>query len=427
MPVYALKLAADLKADRQRSDIAKEMFQKHGLGQDTTKEYLATYFPQRELKVLPPDKVNATIDEQLWGYRECVKNSEDWHAIVQRAEETRRKIGKTTVQLTAGMAPEQRRQIAIDRDREREKQGTAILQISLRMTHKQRSDVAIERELQNGSEKRSDIARKRMAQMAPKRRKRIAKRAEKTRIRRGKSLTQFWQRQTHEERKEISRRVRSIEKDAERSRRSRAMWKSKTAGQRKLIARKRNAELEKKGKAIWQIWERMTPEQRSETIQKRWAKLSSELRIEIARRAWESRKKEVEEKLARISILGLPELRLLNRAEESMFVTQYFEHFFLNRAFSPPIKTFSLPIEMFCKRMDYDDIKQECMLAILDALRRWDQEVDLNKLVNNSVVHHMYRYFAGERKYTAMLSHLEPDSAQSLLERDKTGRTPRKR
>ncbi|MEK6979124.1 MAG: hypothetical protein AABW86_02795 [Candidatus Micrarchaeota archaeon] len=71
------------------------------------------------------------------------------------------------------------------------------------------------------------------------------------------------------------------------------------------------------------------------------------MRTEIARRAWESRKEKIETPFERISILRLPELRLLSKAEESMFVTQYFEHFFFNRAHSPIIRTFTLPIEMF--------------------------------------------------------------------------------
>ncbi|MEK6979123.1 MAG: hypothetical protein AABW86_02790 [Candidatus Micrarchaeota archaeon] len=67
------------------------------------------------------------------------------------------------------------------------------------------------------------------------------------------------------------------------------------------------------------------------------------------------------------------------------------------------------------------------MIAILDALRRWDKETDLNQLVSDSVVHHMYRYFAGERKFELMLAHFEPEVAETILERDKIGRTLRKK
>ncbi|MEK6979125.1 MAG: hypothetical protein AABW86_02800 [Candidatus Micrarchaeota archaeon] len=247
LPVHALKLATELKKGRARKRIAQEMFFKHGLGQDTTKEYMAAYFPRGEVKNLTPEEASKVVDNQLWSYRQRVKNSEDLREIVQRAEETRKRIGKTTVQITAAMTSEQRKKISIDCNRERERRGTAIWQIALRENNEERSDAAIKREQQKGAEKRSEIARKREKRIAPKRRIRIAKRAEKTRVKRRRALSQFWAKKSHEERKEILRKARSFQKDAERSRRSRAMWKDKTTGQRKQIARKRTADLEQRG------------------------------------------------------------------------------------------------------------------------------------------------------------------------------------
>ena len=187
------------------------MFFKHGLGQDTTKEYMAAYFPRGEVKNLTPEEASKVVDNQLWSYRQRVKNSEDLREIVQRAEETRKRIGKTTVQITAAMTSEQRKKISIDCNRERERRGTAIWQIALRENNEERSDAAIKREQQKGAEKGARL-REREKRIAPKRRIRIAKRAEKTRVKRRRALSQFWAKKSHEERKEILRKARSFQK-----------------------------------------------------------------------------------------------------------------------------------------------------------------------------------------------------------------------
>lgn len=110
-----------------------------------------------------------------------------------------------------------------------------------------------------------------------------------------------------------------------------------------------------------------------------------------------------------------------------MFIRQYFEHFFNNRAENKETELCTLPISIFYKRPDYDDIKQEFRIAILRALRKWDRQMDLDKLVNDSVVHHMYAYFTETGKYDALKSYLEIDSAERAIELRRRGRRPTKK
>ena len=234
---------------------------------------------------------------------------------------------------------------------------------------------------------RSEIARRREAKKSPEERREIGRKRWDTAKARGIGMAG----KSAEERSEIGRKA----------------WAGKTPEERSEIGRRR--------------WVNKTPEERREIGRKRWAGKTPKERSEIGRRAWEKR-------LSNVSyVKDLPRLDLVGDKEKLSLLDRYMERFRKETAVSEKGKLKALPLKYFRRRPDFEDIKMQYQLGILDALGKWDRNVDLDRLVTDSLIYHLIEYFSGERKYHRLLSGMDVESGEMANIRRKFGRTLRKR
>lgn len=145
-------------------------------------------------------------------------------------------------------------------------------------------------------------------------------------------------------------------------------------------------------------------------------KYTHEERSAFSKKAQDTRGRKIaDEELKNVPYMKLPTLHLLSKREENKLIKYYHDYFFFHRARSKGNLLNTFPIIWFSARNDYEEIKQEFRIAIYDALRRWDKKRNLDKLVSESVIYHLYRYFGGRKRYLTLMAEI---GIRCLLEQD---------
>lgn len=362
-PVFAGLIAHRLKSRVKRSEIAKELT-KHGFQEGPMKTRISKYFSEdaiQELIARGKTREQA-IDILLWRYREEVKNPEFWRRMgkntwdtlgTDKQKETLEKAKKGVQRVWDSKSKKEKIDIATRRNRKRIAEGTSIAQIAKRLGHDERSKLATER----------------WGKYTLEQQERIKRHLEKYTLRN----------QSPEKRREVA-----VANNAERSKRDigiQQILARKSPEERSAIGTRGYAKRREKGTTFEQLREKMTPEEKSTIYEK----------------IWETRRRNIKTRLAEA------------QAEERKFIELYFTHFFQEGAKSKKTNLSIYPIETFCNRPDYEDLKQECRIAILNAFREWDKTTNLNDFVNERVVDHMIAYFktVKQHKRTVDISKIE--------------------
>jgi len=239
-----------------------------------------------------------------------------------------------------------------------------------------------------------------------------------------------WEGKTPEERSAIAIRREAAKTPEERSAIAIRREAAKTPEERSAIAIRREAAKtpEERSAIMRKIWGSRTPEERSAIVRKAWESRTPEERSAIARKSRETRRKLWDARISKVSYIeNLPVLNLIPEKERISFLQKYMERFWETRATNEDAKLDLFSLRSFSKRTDFEDIKIEYQIAILEALSKWDGKTNLDTLVSDALIYRLIQYFSMQKRYYGLLSRMDLDTAEIVKERIKRGIVSKKK
>jgi hypothetical protein len=312
------------------------------------------------------------------------------NANISAEEKNRRRL--RTSAWWAKQPAEARKERHIHTPAERAKIAAAKRKWWAKFTPEQRRAINRARAAKVPTERKSDASKKSWAKIPEKKRKEIQKAGtraaraqlerltlqERTEMRQriGASSKKAWAEMAPEKKEKIKKEI---------SARQRKYWSAMTSEERSAIIRRiwNSMPAEKRRERSRKGWTKLTPEQRHERALQMAAGISSTKRSARMKKAHKTRRTKLLKDVLYVD--ELPKLKILTPSE-------------VNQKFGELEPLLVELATKFRKRPDYEQVQSEIHFATILALAKWDRQVSLEKLVQDSVKLQLIRYFAGAKR-----------------------------